>query len=342
MFQKKILVLGYFGYDNNQLCGQTVKTRNIFNLIKRHETEVGEVIYFDTQIFQKNWLQGFNMFWKIILSKKLIYLPAQNNFNYLFPFIYLLTKLVRINIVHVVVGSWLDYFLSNKPFHRYMLKNILISLPQTSQTCEILKYKFGISNVRQMNNFRLNSCIFQIKKNEDKFKVVFMARINKQKGISHVFDLAEKFILNKVDISIDFFGQINNDDKDYFFHKVSLLSNVCYKGSLEPSEIYDTLQEYDVLVLPTSFPDEGFPGSILDAYIAGIPVIVTNWKNLPEFVEEGRTGFLVDLNNISEMFNYCVKLYENPRLLSQMKGNAHLKSHEYSSELAWEIIKDYI
>ena len=69
MFQKKILVLGYFGFDNNQLCGQTVKTRNIFNLIKRHETEVGEVIYFDTQIFQKNWLQGFNMFWKIILSK---------------------------------------------------------------------------------------------------------------------------------------------------------------------------------------------------------------------------------------------------------------------------------
>jgi glycosyltransferase involved in cell wall biosynthesis len=342
MIESNILVLGYFGFQNNQLCGQTVKTRNIFNLLKMHEEEIGNVVYFDTQVFQRNWLQGFNMIWKIVISKKLIYLPAQNNFNYLFPLIYLVTKVVRISIVHVVVGSWLDYWLSNKPLHRYLLKNILISLPQTSQTCEILKNRYGITNVCQLNNFRINSFIFRSKKNGGKFRVVFMARIDMQKGISHVFDLVEKFNINNVDISVDFYGQINSNIKDYFLRQVSLLRNVFYKGFLEPSEIYDTLKEYDVLVLPTSFPDEGFPGSILDAYIAGIPVIVTNWKNLSEFVEQGRTGFLVDLNNMSEMYDYCVKLYENPNLLSEMKENSHVKSREYSSDMAWKIIKDYI
>jgi glycosyltransferase involved in cell wall biosynthesis len=342
MFQKKILVLGFFGFKNNQLCGQTVKTRNIYNLLKNHEKEIGEVIYFDTQIFKHNWLEGFNMLWKVAICKKLVYLPAQNNFKYLFPFIYLITKLTRVDIVHVVVGSWLDYFLLNKPFHCYMLKKILISLPQTNKTCQILKHEYNILNVQQLNNFRISNFIFQSNKGHGTFKVVFMARINKLKGISHVFELAEKFIENNKDITVDFFGQINSDDKNYFFQNINRLKNVCYNGHLDPSEINNKLQEYDVLVLPTSFPDEGFPGSILDAYIAGIPVIVTNWKHLPEFVDEGKTGFLIDLNNISEMYNYCIKLYENPSLLNQMKKHALEKSKEYSSDKAWKILKNYI
>ena len=31
---KKILVIGYFGYKSNQLDGQTIKTRNVYKLIK--------------------------------------------------------------------------------------------------------------------------------------------------------------------------------------------------------------------------------------------------------------------------------------------------------------------
>lgn len=37
--QKNILIIGYFGYVTNQLDGQTIKTRNVFDLIKRN---VGE------------------------------------------------------------------------------------------------------------------------------------------------------------------------------------------------------------------------------------------------------------------------------------------------------------
>lgn len=340
--KKKILVLGYFGINNNQLCGQTVKTRNIYDLIKKHEKEIGDVVYFDTQVFKQNRLYVFKMFWQILSCNKLIYLPAQNNFTYLFPIIYIIAKLVQIEIVHVVVGSWLDYYLSNKFFYKYMLRNILVNLPQTYKSCEILRNEYNILNVKQLNNFRINNFKFQERKNHGIFKIVYMARINKLKGISHVFDLAEKFIDNQKEVIIDFFGQINPHDEEYFFQNVNRLNNVFYKGYLEPSDIYNRLNEYDVLVLPTSFPDEGFPGSILDAYIAGIPVIVTNWKHLPEFVDIGKTGYVVDLKNISEMYNYCEKLYENPDLLNKMKKFAHTKSMEYSSGRAWETLRFYI
>ena len=29
----KVLVIGAFGYENNQLDGQTIKTRNVYNLL---------------------------------------------------------------------------------------------------------------------------------------------------------------------------------------------------------------------------------------------------------------------------------------------------------------------
>ena len=119
-------------------------------------------------------------------------------------------------------------------------------------------------------------------------------------------------------------------------------NNVFYHGHLEPSEIYSKLENYDVLILPTFFPDEGFPGSILDAYISGIPVVVSNWKDLPSFVDHGKTGFVFDLNNNIEFYNYIIKLYENPTLLANMKQKAFDKSKEYSSESAWKILKPYL
>ena len=40
----KVLVLGAFGYSNNQLDGQTIKTRNVYNLlVERYEGKVEKV-----------------------------------------------------------------------------------------------------------------------------------------------------------------------------------------------------------------------------------------------------------------------------------------------------------
>ena len=53
--KSKVFVIGTFGYFNNQLDGQTVKTRNIFNLIKSKHN--GDVTCIDTLLVKiKPWL----------------------------------------------------------------------------------------------------------------------------------------------------------------------------------------------------------------------------------------------------------------------------------------------
>lgn len=93
------------------------------------------------------------------------------------------------------------------------------------------------------------------------------------------------------------------------------------------------------LVIQNFKAGEGFPGSILDAYISGIPVLVTDWLFLPEFVDEGETGFVVkDVDQFIEK----VKLLANDKvLLKTMKQNAVAKSQEFSAEKAWSKIEGF-
>ena len=72
MQKEKVLVVGAFGYEKNQLDGQTIKTRNVYNLLqKKHE---GEHSYIDTlSLRKKPWL-GFVMLYRLVTCNTLIIL----------------------------------------------------------------------------------------------------------------------------------------------------------------------------------------------------------------------------------------------------------------------------
>lgn len=115
-----------------------------------------------------------------------------------------------------------------------------------------------------------------------------------------------------------------------------------YHGPLEPSDIYMTLEKYDAMLLPTHFYTEGLPGSILDAYISGIPVVVTKWKHATEFVDDGESGIIIPFEDDgTALVEAVMNLFENTTLLNQMKVKAQKKWYEFSSEKAWELIQHH-
>lgn len=75
--------------------------------------------------------------------------------------------------------------------------------------------------------------------------------------------------------------------------------NVCYEGARDTTlpETYMELARYDAMLFPTYWGDEGFPGTIVDAFIAGLPVIATDWKCNGELIEDGKNGFLIPIKS---------------------------------------------
>ncbi len=85
---------------------------------------------------------------------------------------------------------------------------------------------------------------------------------------------------------------------------------------------YDKMPLYigasDVLVLPSK--SEGLPNCVQEAMACGVPVIATNVGGLPELIEDGINGYLVDSED--ELQTYLEKLIKYPELTVSMGVNA--------------------
>lgn len=328
---KKILVLGYFGYQTNQLDGQTVKTRDLYRLAKEQLTDC-DVEYFDTQSLQKSKLLLFKMFFRVMCCKTLFYLPAHNNLKVFFPVIFILSQLFRFKIHYFVVGGWLREYLTHLPIHRFMLSRIRGIHTETKRLKKDLGDYYSFNNVDIFPNFRFFE--FTPKSSEsEKLRIVFTARVMKQKGLDWIFDLADYISEHNLQdkYSITFFGPETEEEKEYFDNNVAKYDFAEYKGTLQPKEIHETLSKYDVMLLPTHFYTEGLPGSLVDAYISGIPVIVTEWKHSHEFVDDGKSGFIVPFENgKQQMIDRVISLENDRNLLRRMKANALIKRMEFA------------
>ena len=99
--------------------------------------------------------------------------------------------------------------------------------------------------------------------------------------------------------------------------------------------------QYDVMLLPTHFYTEGLPGSVVDAYISGIPVIVTEWKHSHEFVDDGKSGYIVPFKDgIQQMIDKVLLLENDRELLRQLKTNALVKRMEFAPPKLEKIVME--
>jgi glycosyltransferase involved in cell wall biosynthesis len=241
-----------------------------------------------------------------------------------------------------VVGGWIGEFLRNKKIHASLLSRVKAILTESNYLTNSLKKEYHFKNVITFPNFRIHSFTPQAKVDNHYFRIVFMSRINKMKGIDYAFKLAENFNNyhnQKRPVIIDFYGPIEIEDKSYFLNNIKKYPNITYKGILQPEQIYETIHKYDLMIFPTRYYTEGFPGTILDAYISGLPIVATNWKYADDFITNGDTGIIVPFENSEQEFIQAVnKLYENDELLLKMKKNAYKKSEDFSSDSAWNIL----
>jgi glycosyltransferase involved in cell wall biosynthesis len=344
--KKQLLILGYFGYFNNQLDGQTIKTRNIYDLLKLKEEIIEyKILFFDTQILRIKKLNFFIMFYNLFKSKKLLYIPAENNLHYFFPLIYIVCRLKKIDIHYIVVGGWLLEFLKSRPIHRSMLKKIKGIYPETQTLCIDLKNKYGYNNVYQLNNFKIHDYTNTIVKSKDSgvVNLVFLARVNKMKGIDTIFKLAYRLKAENIKNTVmDIYGPIHSEYKFEFESELLKLDNVHYKGVLNQTEIYKTLVNYDLMLFPTKYFTEGFPGSILDAFIAEVPVIASRWKYADEFIEDNVNGILADFNDPDQFIEKCIGLINNPSTMCALKGNLMITKNRFGPDAAWGLLKEKI
>jgi glycosyltransferase involved in cell wall biosynthesis len=110
------------------------------------------------------------------------------------------------------------------------------------------------------------------------------------------------------------------------------------------SDVPALLATSDVFVF-TSVPEgEGMPGVLIEAGLAGLPVVTTDVPGAREVVDDGATGFVVGVDDVDALTTATRDLVEQPELRARLGAAARARcAAEYSfdgSLQSWRALLD--
>lgn len=221
---------------------------------------------------------------------------SDKGIKYLSPILYLIAKIFRLKfVVRPFGGDFKDYTtrfgkVQKWIFSKTTLKTDLLFL----QTKKLMQY-YQDKNVKtlQLSTSRDNPRKVRGDRNFEK-RFIYLGFVNQSKGIDHLLEAARQL---GDDYIIHIYGPIRENyelDQERSFQEKFEEQKGIYQGVLQKEKVLETIQKYDVLILPTFYQGEGYPGVIIEAYSLGLPVITTNWKAIPEIVENRKTGLLIE------------------------------------------------
>ena len=100
------------------------------------------------------------------------------------------------------------------------------------------------------------------------------------------------------------------------------------------------LKNYYALLFPTKFITEGVPGTIIDAYSAGVPVIASRWHSFTDVIDDGITGIGYEIYNNELLIKMIKEAIQSPKKMMEMKKNCLKKAKQYLPENAIGILLD--
>ena len=128
-------------------------------------------------------------------------------------------------------------------------------------------------------------------------------------------------------------GRMCNTEKEIreFIRENGLTDVIDIRGEVTGSDKRKVFAESDIFVMPSY--SEGMPIVILEAMAAGLPVVATRVGALPEIIEEGKNGFLVEVGNYEDLANKVLILVKDRSLRRQIGGlNRKVVSETFSSK----------
>ena len=215
------------------------------------------------------------------------------------------------------MGSW-EKLLTKSLFHR--ADQILL---QTKGAVEEMKRVFPDAAVQWHGNFRpIPETRRSAKEHCRKF--VFLGEVISEKGVGEIIESAERFSAGAIEV--DLYGSLTGDFTE---RDLQNITNITYCGIATMDSVPELLNRYDALLMPTRLAREGYPGVILEAYMAGIPVIVSDFPSLNEIVDS-TSGILVPPGDAEELYEAILSLVTNPDAYQKLANGAYQKRELFS------------
>lgn len=156
----------------------------------------------------------------------------------------------------------------------------------------------------------------------------FLGRISPEKRVDRAIEIA---ICNNTPLKIA--AKVDKADRDYFESEIKHLFHhplVEYVGEIDERQKQEFLGNASALLFPIDWP-EPFGLVMIEAMACGTPVLAWNHGSVPEIIDEGLTGFIVD--TIEEAIEAAQKIASLDRSVArkcfEQRFTARLMAEQY-------------
>lgn len=310
MKQLKVAIIGHFGGTENITDGQTVKTKILYDeLSKATDWKISKVdTYYKKKKPAKLLLDTLRC---LLTTKDIIVLLSVNGMKFYFPLLWMFSKLFGTRVYHDVIGGNLDSYIKKYPKFKKYLNSFKINWVET----ELLKEKveaYGVKNCEVIPNFkRLNIADTTEVAREwvEPYAFCTFSRVMKEKGIEDAIEAIEcinRKVGRKI-CTLDIYGLVDAGYQKSFQEIMDASSDaIQYKGIVPFDKSVETIKGYYALLFPTFWDGEGFPGTIVDAFSAGLPVIATDWNCNAEILKNEVTGIIYPNAQVDSLYDAII------------------------------------
>lgn len=230
-------------------------------------------------------------------------------------------KLFGISVVTWIRGG--DWYFAKEKFIKkkiiaYILRNSDLVFAQTKKIKAEVLSEFPETPIEILPN---GVDIAEEKAAGD--KIVFAGNLIRRKGVEYLVEA-----MGEVDGKLLIVGDGSERKK---LEEKSRGMDIEFVGKVAPEKVRDYMRQGKIFVLP-AIRGEGLPNVILEAMSLGLPVIATKLAGIPDTVEHGKTGFLVDPKDSESLAKYISLLLTDEGLWRKMRENCLEEIKKYSWE----------
>ena len=173
-------------------------------------------------------------------------------------------------------------------------------------------------------------------------KIITVSRLVEKNGIEYLIRaikvLDEEYNLK---VALRIFGDGKLREKLEKIVEDFKIKGVEFAGEIANKEVYDRLKQADVFVRPSL--SEGLGNAFLEAMSVNVPVIATPVGGIPDFLEEGKTGWFCntkDPKSIAEKIKYILDEKNKSEVNEVVENAKKMVEEKYNWDLIAGKMKD--
>jgi len=293
-------------------------------IIRKHKIQV---IHAQGQLFPISWISTIL---NKLIFKRSMFITVQGRLEVGISSIIenifdrLITKLIYEKFLRKIIC--VSDSLKNRLIRLKIKKDNLITIPNGVDISEFVKKP----NSKFLDKY-LNG-------KKDCKKVVFVGRLDVQKGVEYLIRAIPKVISNFKKVHFFILGNGNLEIKlKKLVKELNIQNFVTFIDFIPLEKMPEFYSSADIFCLPSIH--EGFPLTIAESLSIGLIIVASAIEGVPEAIVEGKNGFLVKPKDVDDLTRKLIKSLNltNEEIQRMQANNINLSKAKYS----WEkIVKD--